>query len=334
MTTSVFVSGATGYLAQQIIALVLSKGYKVVGSVRSEEKGANLKKLYGDDFSYEVVKVLEQKGAFDEALKKHPEVTIFLHTASPVTFEVEDTEKEILIPAINGTKYVLQSIKDVAPQITRVVYTSSVVAMSVPEELGSPDVVLSEASWSSLSYEQSKTHGVLAYFGSKQFAERAAWEFVEQEKPNFALSTVNPVYIFGPQAKDEEVKGTLNLSAEMVNSVLKLNKDDDVPATTGTFIDVRDVAKAHLAAFEKDEAKGERLLLSNTRFNGQTLLDVVRKNFPQLADKLPVGKPHSDDFSAFKEWNDKKTKKILGFEYFDFETSVVDSIKQVLKVQG
>lgn len=147
MTTSVFVSGATGYLAQQIIALVLSKGYKVVGSVRSEEKGANLKKLYGDDFSYEVVKVLEQKGAFDEALKKHPEVTIFLHTASPVTFEVEDTEKEILIPAINGTKYVLQSIKDVAPQITRVVYTSSVVAMSVPEELGSPDVVLSEASF-------------------------------------------------------------------------------------------------------------------------------------------------------------------------------------------
>lgn len=29
------------------------------------------------------------------------------------------------------------------------------------------------------------------YYGSKAFAEKAAWDFVEKEKPNFTLATVN-----------------------------------------------------------------------------------------------------------------------------------------------
>ena len=46
--------------------------------------------------------------------------------------------------------------------------------------------------------EEALSDGHLAYMGSKKFAEKAAWDFVENEKPEFTLSTVNPVMIFGP----------------------------------------------------------------------------------------------------------------------------------------
>ncbi|KAK6454331.1 protein induced by osmotic stress [Scheffersomyces xylosifermentans] len=333
MTTSVFVSGATGYIAQQVIALLISKNYNVVGSVRSAAKGDNLKKLHGSKFQYEVVPVLEKQGAFDEALKNHPEVTVFLHTASPATFTAEDNEKEILIPAINGTKYVLESISKSAPQIKRVVYTSSLVAIATPEQINDPTFEASEDVFSPITYDDGKSNSLSAYFASKTLAEKAAWEFVKTTKPEFVLSTVNPVYVFGPQAKDEEAKGGLNLTAEIVNSVYKLKKDDEVPQLSGPFVDVRDIAKAHLVAFEKDEAKEQRILVYTEPFSSQVILNIIRKNFPELRNTLPVGNPENVDIALAKIDNEK-SRKILGFEQIPLEDSIVDAIKQVIRANA
>ncbi|KAK6459515.1 protein induced by osmotic stress [Scheffersomyces xylosifermentans] len=333
MTTSVFVSGATGFLAQQIITLLIAKDYKVVGSVRSSEKGEKLKKAYGTNFQYEVIPVLEKQGAFDEALKNHPEVTVFLHTASPATFSAEDNEKEILIPAINGTKYVLESIAKVAPQIKRVVYTSSVVAIATPEQLGDPTFEVSETVFNPLTYEDGKSNSLLAYFASKTLAEKAAWDFVKTNKPSFTLSTVNPTYIFGPQAQDEDAKGDLNLTAEIVGGVYRLKKDDAIPEYSGQFVDVRDVAKAHLIAFEKDEAKGQRIITYSGLFSSQIILNIIRKNFPDLRDRLPVGDAENVKVTASKI-NDAKSRKILGYEPISLEDSVVAAIKQIIRANS
>jgi hypothetical protein len=34
--------------------------------------------------------------------------------------------------------------------------------------------------------------------GSKSFAEKAAWKFMEEKKPNFILTTICPTLVFGP----------------------------------------------------------------------------------------------------------------------------------------
>jgi nucleoside-diphosphate-sugar epimerase len=39
---------------------------------------------------------------------------------------------------------------------------------------------------------------MMGYRASKTFAEKAAWDFIEQEKPNFSISTINPPMVFGP----------------------------------------------------------------------------------------------------------------------------------------
>jgi len=43
---TVLVSGANGYIAIWVVRTLLEHGYRVRGAVRSEEKGAHLKKIF------------------------------------------------------------------------------------------------------------------------------------------------------------------------------------------------------------------------------------------------------------------------------------------------
>ena len=49
------------------------------------------------------------------------------HTASPYTFDVEDFERDLVEPALKGTKNVLASVAKSKDSVRRVVLTSSVV---------------------------------------------------------------------------------------------------------------------------------------------------------------------------------------------------------------
>lgn len=336
MSKTVFVSGATGFIAQHVVYTLIKSGYNVVGSVRSAAKGDHLAKLLNTPaFSYEIVSDVQAEGAFDEALKKHPEVTVFLHTASPFHFKATNVEEELLKPAVRGTENALKAIKAFGPQITNVVITSSYAAISTATLETDPTHVNDESSWNLITWEGSKADSILGYRGSKKFAEKAAWDFMALEKPTFTINYVNPSYVFGPQAFDSEVKDSLNTSLEILNNYLKLDADAEIPATRGGFVDVRDVAKAHLVAFEKP-ISNQRLLLNSERFSSQKILDVLNNRFPLLKGKIPVGKPgtgHLETDSLCKIVNEK-TREILGFPLIDLNTSVYDSIKQILDAKG
>ncbi|EMG50750.1 GRP2 putative NADPH-dependent methylglyoxal reductase GRP2 [Candida maltosa Xu316] len=338
-STSVFVSGASGFIAQELVKQLIKKGYNVVGTVRSTEKGESLKSnlkdagLASENFEFEIVKDIAVKGAFDEALEKHPEVTVFLHTASPFHFNVTDIEKELLIPAVEGTKNALTAIKAHGPQIKKVVVTSSYAAIGSFLEYSDPSKTRTEDDWNVATYEQSKANAIHGYLGSKKYAELAAWDFVKEEKPNFTLSTVNPVYVFGPQAFEIKDKSQLNTSSELINGVLKLKPTDTVTnELTGYFIDVRDVAHAHIVAFEKKEAEGKRLLLAESPFSTQSILKQIREDFPQLREELPKGDPAEAEYWKKTESpiDNQKTKDILGFKFIDFKKSVDDSVAQII----
>ena len=333
-STTIFVSGATGYIAKHIIKLLISKGYKVVGSVRSPEKGDALKKqVNSDNFTYEIVSSLNNQGAFDEALKKHPEVTVFLHTASPVTFAVEDLEKDILIPAVDGTKNAFNAIKKYGPQIEKVVVTSSYVAVTDITEPVSDEIT--EESWNPTTWGKALLNPMAAYSGSKTFAEKAAWDFLKEESAKFTVSVVNPVYVFGPQAYDDDAKGTINNTGGMVGSILKLGPTGDVPQTSGPFSDVRDVAQAHVVLFEKD-ISGTRNILSTGAFSLAGALDQIRREFPELQSTLPnvsaeeIEKYYTPGKTNTSVINNEATKKRLGFEFISFEKTVRDTINQIL----
>ncbi|QRW06157.1 3-beta hydroxysteroid dehydrogenase/isomerase family protein [Ceratobasidium sp. AG-Ba] len=116
---------------------------------------------------------MEEDGAFDEAVRG---VNAVIHTASPCTFEANDP-KELINPAVNGTLGVLKSIEKHAPQIRRVIYTSSTATIVDPSK--PPGTIYTDDDWNTYSLEQVEKKGKDAgndmYRASKILAEKAAW---------------------------------------------------------------------------------------------------------------------------------------------------------------
>lgn len=338
MPETVLISGATGFIAAHTVLQLLQSGYNVVGSVRSVEKGEKFKSLLNNpNFSYEVVENIESEGAFDQFVKQHPEATVFLHTASPFHFRITNIEKDLLEPAVFGTKNALLAVKKYGPQIRSVVVTSSHAAIGDVESGQDPNLIETEDSWCKLNWETSQQSNRFGYCGSKTLAEKAAWEFVKTEKPNFTLTTVNPTYVFGPQPFEEQAKcAHLNTSSEIVNNVLLSTNEEECGHIVGGVVDVRDVAAAHLVAFEKDEAKGKRLFLVAGQFTTQTILDVLHSDFPAQSTKVPIGKPGSDaeELSGRTIMDNSRTKKLLGFPLRSVRETIHDSIEQILRYRA
>ena len=338
---SVFVSGASGFIAQHIVHQLLEQNYRVIGSVRSQEKADHLSKLFNNpNLSFVIVKDIAQPGSFDEAFKTHgKEIKYVLHTASPFHYDVTDVEKELLIPARNGTLGILESIKKYAADtVERVVVTSSYAAIMDLSKFGDANTTFTEADWNPDTWETSKKDPLVGYCGSKKIAEEAAWKFLEEnkDKVKFKLATVNPVFVFGPQMFDESVKGKLNTSCEIINSAIRNGPDAELAPVFGQYIDVRDVAKAHLLAFQREDTIGKRLLMSEGDFNTQDIVNQLNADFPVLKGKIPVGNPAEgvNGKKAIAQADNSKTKALLGFKFRSLKETVDDTAAQILKHEG
>lgn len=325
--STAFVTGANGFVAQTLVHQLLQKGYKVIGQVRSKDKGEHLTNIVSNPgFSYEVVPVIEVEGAFDEVLKKHPEVEAFFHTASPVSYANEDVEQNILLPAIDGTKFLLKSLEQHAPLLEHFVYTSSGVAQFTLENT---ELIVFEDSWSPITYEESKTNGLKAYIGSKKFAEQEVWKFSEEHKPKFTIATILPSVVLGPQAYEGNIKNltsSASFFASAINSKSREELEAAIPFPYG--IDVRDVARAHIFAAEDSRADGKRLSLSNGVFNADTILTILNEKYPGKT----LLKPHNPPTPlALDLFNSESTQALIG-KFLSLEKSIEDSLAQHVKV--
>jgi nucleoside-diphosphate-sugar epimerase len=105
-------------------------------------------------------------------------------------------------------------------------------------------------------------------------------------------------------------------------------------APTGNFlwVDVRDVALAHVRAIEVPEAGGERFFVTAGFFSNKKIADIIREARPELESKLPpVNAP--DDFPAnIFEYDNNKSQRVLGLEYRPFKQTVIDTVDALLAV--
>ena len=342
---SVFVSGATGFIAKHIVDQLLEQNYKVIGTARSQAKIDHLKKQFDNNpnLTLEIVEDISKPNAFDEAIKKHAkDIKYVLHTASPFHFDTTDYVNDLLNPAIQGTKGILESIKKYAADtVERVVITSSYAAIKTFEKENDSTFIVNENNWNPDDWQMCQTNAGRAYCGSKKFAEKAAWDFLEENKDivKFKLSTVNPAYVFGPQKFDDDVTTKLNTSCEFVNSLIHTPPDGPFNPTGiyAGYIDVRDVARAHLIAFQSNEAVGQRLMLYGGKFSSQDIADILNEDFVCLQGQIPVGKPHTGVLGVGPQGciiENSKTRKILGFELIDLRKTIHDTAAQILKHEG
>ena len=323
-----FITGSSGYIAKHTVQRFLNAGYHVRGSVRRLERGDEVRAAVkpglepGVDIDGALEFVALDLGSDDgwsEALRG---VDVLVHMASPFPIAQPDDEDELIRPAVDGTLRALRAAH--VNGVDRVVLTSS--AAAITGGPARPNGSFNEDDWSDTDYP-----GLNAYGKSKTLAERAAWEFVENESPDLRLTTINPVFVLGAPLDDN-----FGSSIEAIERIVRA-KDPAVPAIGFSVVDVGDVAEMHLRAAQRPETAGERIAGASrglwyldmarvikaaypdrkvvTRKAPKPLLQVLARFDPQIKAILPI-------LGRMDDVDNGKAKTMLDMDFTDPDDSV------------
>ncbi|KAJ9542914.1 hypothetical protein OSB04_029420 [Centaurea solstitialis] len=310
---TVCVTGGSGFIASWIVKFLLQRGYTVKASVRdpnNPKKTDHLLKLDGAKERLHLFKAeLLEDGSFDAAIDGCDGV---FHTASPFYHAVNDPQAELIDPAVKGTLNVLGSCSK-ASSVKRVVLTSSIAAVAYNGKPRTPEVVVDDTWFSDPDVcKASKMWYVL----SKTLAEDAAWKFAKEK--GFDMVTINPAMVIGPL-----LQPVLNTSAEAIANLL--NGAQTYPNASFGWVNVKDVANAHIQAFEIPSANGRYCLVERVAHFSQ-VVEILRKLYPsaQLPDKCADDKPFVPIYQVSKE-----KAKSLGIDYIPIEESIKETVESL-----
>ncbi|KAH7187075.1 hypothetical protein BKA60DRAFT_548464 [Fusarium oxysporum] len=325
----VLLTGGSGFVGSHCLGLLLQEGYEVVVTVRSEKKGQDILGAFPtakSQLSYAIVEDIARENAFDEAVRT-AKFDAVLHVASPYHYKPVDIKKDLIDPAVNGTLNILKAVSEYAPTAKRVVITSS---FSAVVNIKHPEKLYQEHHFNPITKAEAHEDGVQAYRASKTFAERAAWDFMQVKKPGFSLTTMNPPLILGPPAPWLASMDSINTSNERLRDLFQGQWKTELPPTASWYwVDVRDVALAHVRALERLDAGGRRFFLMQGRMSNAQIAQVAADEYPQLKDKIP--KTLVDDTPAdLWEADTAPSRDVLGLEYRDLNTCIVDSLQLLI----
>ncbi|KAI0651293.1 NAD-P-binding protein [Trametes meyenii] len=337
-TELVLISGVNGFVATEIALAFLQAGYRVRGTVRTQAKADGWAALsafvpFAATGQLQVVLVpdIVKPDAFDNALDG---VDYVVHTIAQLPDwrpgVQQDMERDILQPNIDGT---LNALKSAArfPAVKKVIVLGSIAA-AVDLSLPKIKEVITEKSWNPADYEYGKNapHPLFSYGASKKLAEEAAWKYVEEAKPHYALITALACYVFGI-SHGHDPFGVNNASQQWLAGPL-FRSDWNFKGAAGgpAYVDLQDVARAHVLAVQRPEANGKRLILGKTHPTVRFPSDYVplfARAFPERADKLP--KVPEDLVNAHVD--PSATETALGLSLRDPQQVVLDTARWLIE---
>lgn len=156
---------------------------------------------------------------------------------------------------------------------------------------------------------------------------------MENEKPNFDIATINPPLVLGPVVHYLNSLDAINTSNARISNLIRGNNKDQLPPT-GTFlwVDVHDVALAHVRAIEVAEAGGQRFFLTAGLYSNKKIADIIRESYPELEDKLPPKDSADDTPPDVYGFDNRKSIEVLGIKYRSLKQSVEETVKSLLAV--
>ena len=317
-SSSILVTGASGFLAIHTIVQLLEQGYNVRGTLRTLSREAEVRetisKVVQINDRLEILPVdLEQDSGWDEAMK---DVEYVLHVASPFPLFEPKHEDELIIPAVQGTLRVLRAAQ--TAKVIRVVQVSSNAAVSAGHN--GENKTFTEADWSNID------NHIGAYPKSKTLAERAAWDFINgaENTNKMEMAAINPPLILGPVPNK-----IFRTSIELIRTLM-LGQVPGVGRIKMGMVDVRDVAAALILAMTTPEAAGNRFLCSaDEAMWVKDIADLLHKQYAGRGYKI-----NRFQFPSFMvrviALFDKKVSRVIDALDWDYELSN-EKAKSILK---
>ncbi|KAF3009737.1 hypothetical protein E8E13_009265 [Curvularia kusanoi] len=287
----VYVTGISGLIGSHVADHLLRAGFRVRGAVRTEQEAQMMRSIYKErhpqrEEHFETIIVTDMKipGAFNGHLAGCEGVA---HVASDLSFSPDPNV--VITGCVNGLRAILEEAKQ-TPSVKRFVYTSSSNAATRPltgevrhVDSSSWNSGILEDAWAPPPYGPDRAYAV--YAASKVACERAAWAFIQDQKPDFTFNTVLPNYTSGIILQPMAIPGAGSTARwvrdlydhpfeETFVSILR----DDAPQWQ---VDVEDIAKLHLASLTFEDVRNERLFGFAHKFNYNSFLQVFREVSPE-----------------------------------------------------
>lgn len=309
----VCVLGATGFIGGHIARASMDAGW----TVRAVRRTVNNSGAISD---VPVEWVTANLADVDSLRRAMAGCDVVFHAAAAYPQDFHHIEREVAL-ARSEMDNVLQAAR--TAHVSRLLYTSSVTTIGLPPAgriADERDV-----------YRSGMVHS--AYFEAKFAMERLALR--ESRNPDTII--LLPTAVFGPG----DIKPTTGVVIrEAARGRIRAYFDATINA-----VDVRDVAKAHVAAVERGQ-RAERYILGGTNLSVQRLLEEVCSLasvpppqlkisrtmlawFVKIADHLPLVRL-PENFRTFQFWqpvSSQKAQTELGLAPTDLSITLRDTIE-------
>ncbi|CAO2047072.1 unnamed protein product [Urochloa humidicola] len=300
----VCVTGAGGFIGSWVVKEMLLRGYSVRGTARDPADGKNAHLLALEGARERLTLCRADVLDFDSLRAAFAGCHGVLHVASPVS-----NDPELVPVAVEGTRNVINAAADEG--VRRMVFTSSYGAVHMDPNR-SPDAVLDETCWSDYDFCEQTNN---LYCCAKMMAEITATE--QAAARGLPLAVVVPCVTTGPMLQQ-----ALNFSSNHVARYLMGTKAS-YPNAVAAYVDVRDVARAHVLAYERPGASG-RYLCIGAVLHRALLVAMLRELFPQYPvtakcedDGKPMAKPY--------KFSNKRVRD-LGVEFTPLKKSLYEAV--------
>lgn len=139
-----------------------------------------------------------------------------------------------------------------------------------------------------------------------------------------------PPLVLGPIVHYLNSLDALNTSNQRTRDAMLGKWKEEVPPT-GTFIwtDVRDLALAHVLAIEKEAAANKRFFITAGLYTNKGILEAVAKGQPEVMTKDTNTKPGDFPEEGIYNFDNSRSKEVLGLQYSPFEKAIVDTVKSL-----
>lgn len=261
------VTGATGFLGQHLVSLLVEQGWHVTALCRDHFKAAHLP---------EGVQVVQGDITDAASLARLPAGAdaVFHTAASTNTWHRRNAEQEKI--NLQGTVNVLKMAREKGAG--RFIHTSSVVVYGTNVHEVHEDLP-KEGDQSWINYVRTKT-----------LAEKHV--LAETATGSMQAVVLNPTHIIGP--------GDTRNWARLIK-MLAGRKLPAIPPGAGSFADVRSVAAAHIAAFEHGRA-GHNYLLGGDNLDFAQFIQLAAEKLAVKPPRLALSEKSLMRIARLKDW--------------------------------